>query len=49
VDQTTGKTIFERKGLRAIGEYAEGDEVAGRRDAIKKIVSDLVEGAQSQW
>jgi hypothetical protein len=49
VDQTTGKTIFERKGLRAEGEYAERDEAAGRRDAIKRIVNDMVEGAQSQW
>jgi hypothetical protein len=49
VDQTTGKTIFERKGLRAEGEYAERDEVSGRREAIKRIVNDLIEGAQSQW
>jgi hypothetical protein len=49
VDQTTGKTIFERKGLRAEGEYAERDEAGGRRDAIKRIVNDLIEGAQSQW
>jgi len=49
VDQSTGKTIFERKGLRAEGEYAEGDEVSGRRQAIKLIVNDMVEGAQSQW
>jgi hypothetical protein len=49
VDQTTGKTIFERKGLRAEGEYAERDEAGGRRDAIKHIVNDMVEGAQSQW
>jgi hypothetical protein len=49
VDQTTGKTIFERKGLRAEGEYAERDEQGGRRDAIKRIVNDMVEGAQSQW
>jgi len=49
VDQTTGKTIFERKGLRAEGEYAERDEARGRRNAIKKIVNDMVEGAQSQW
>jgi hypothetical protein len=48
-DQTTGKTIFERKGLKAIGEYAERDEAGGRRDAIRKIVNDMVEGAQSQW
>ncbi|MEO8622196.1 MAG: LPS assembly lipoprotein LptE, partial [bacterium] len=33
VDQTNGKTIWEKKGLRAEGEYAERDEVAGRRDA----------------
>ncbi|MEP6999667.1 MAG: LPS assembly lipoprotein LptE [bacterium] len=49
VDQTNGKTIWEKKGLRAEGEYAERDEVAGRRDAIKRIVNDIVEGAQSQW
>lgn len=49
IDQTTGKTIFERKGLRAEGEYAERDEAGGRRDAIKRIVNDLIEGAQSQW
>jgi hypothetical protein len=49
LDQTTGKTIFERKGLRAEGEYAEGDEASGRRQAIQRIVNDMVEGAQSQW
>ena len=49
VDQTTNKTLFERKGLRAEGEYGERDEAGGRRDAIKRIVNDMVEGAQSQW
>lgn len=49
VDQTTGKTLFERKGLRGSGEYAERDEAAGRREAIRRIVNDMVEGAQSQW
>ena len=49
VDQTTGKTIFERKGLRVEGEYAERDEASGRREAIKRVVNDMVEGAQSQW
>lgn len=49
VDQTTGKTIFERKALRTEGEYAERDEAAGRREAIRKLVNDIVEGAQSQW
>ncbi|MEP6619917.1 MAG: LPS assembly lipoprotein LptE [bacterium] len=49
VDQTSGKTLWEKKGLRAEGEYAERDEVSGRRDAIKRVVNDIVEGAQSQW
>ncbi|MEP6991541.1 MAG: LPS assembly lipoprotein LptE, partial [bacterium] len=49
VDLTSGKTLWERKGLRAEGEYAERDEAGGRRDAIKRIVNDIVEGAQSQW
>ena len=49
VDQTNGKTIWEKKGLRAEGEYGERDEPGGRRDAIKRIVNDIVEGAQSEW
>lgn len=49
VDQTTGKMLFERKGLRAEADYAERDEAGGRRDAIKRVVNDMVEGAQSQW
>ena len=49
VDQTTGKTLWQRKGLRAEGEYAEQAELEGRKQAITKIVNDIVEGAQSQW
>lgn len=49
LDQTTGKTLWEKKGLRAEGEYGERDEPNGRRDAIKRVVNDIVEGAQSQW
>ena len=49
IDQTSGKTLWEKKGLRAEGEYAERDEAGGRRDAIKRVVNDIVEGAQSQW
>jgi len=48
-DQTTGKTLWQRRGLRAEGEYAERAEPDGRKMAIEKIVSDIVEGAQSQW
>jgi hypothetical protein len=49
IDQTTGKTLWVRKGLRAEGEYAERSEAEGRKQAIEKIVNDIVEGAQSQW
>lgn len=49
LDQTTGKALWTRKGLRAEGEYAERAEAEGRRQAIDKIVNDIIEGAQSQW
>ena len=49
VDQTTGKTLYERSGLQAEGEYAERAEPAGRKQALERIVSDIIEGAQSQW
>jgi hypothetical protein len=49
VDQTTNRVIWEKKALSAEGEYAERDEAGGRRDALKRIVNDIVEGAQSQW
>ena len=49
VDQTTNKMIWEKRGLSAEGEYAERDEAGGRALALKRIVNDIVEGAQSQW
>jgi hypothetical protein len=49
VDQSNNKVLWERRGLRAEGEYAERAEADGRRSALQKIVSDVVEGAQSQW
>src|ERR687886_2762663 len=49
IDQSTGRALWERRGLRAEGEYAEREEAAGRRSALERIVSDIVEGAQSQW
>lgn len=49
VDQTTGRTLFERRGLQAEGEYPERGEEAARKEALQKIVSDIIEGAQSQW
>ena len=49
VDQVTGKTLWQRKGLLAEGQYEERGEATGRKQAIDRIVSDVIEGAQSQW
>ena len=49
VDQSNGRVLWQRRGLRAEGEYAERAEADGRRAALQKIVNDVVEGAQSQW
>jgi hypothetical protein len=49
VDQSTGRTLWAQKGLMRDGTYAERGEDQGRKDAIEKIVNDIVAGAQSQW
>jgi hypothetical protein len=49
VDLTTNRTIWEKKSLSAEGDYAERDEAGGRREALTRLVNDIVEGAQSQW
>jgi hypothetical protein len=49
VDQVTGKTLWTRGSMTADGEYAEGGEEQGRKQAIDRIVNDVIEGAQSQW
>jgi hypothetical protein len=49
VDQVNGKTLYQRKGLSADGQYEERGEEAGRKQAIDRIINDIVQGAQSQW
>jgi hypothetical protein len=49
VDQTTGRTLWERRSLTADANYSERGESAGRRDAIERLVNQVIEGAQSQW
>ncbi len=49
VDQVSGKTLWERQGLSQEGEYSERDDLAGRRQALERIVNDVIEGVQSQW
>jgi hypothetical protein len=41
--------LWQRKGMTAEGEYEEPNEINGRREALKKLVTDVIEGAQSQW
>lgn len=49
IDQISGKTLWQRKGLTAQGQYEERGEALGRQKAIERIVNDIVQGAQSQW
>lgn len=49
IDQASGRTLLDRKGLAAKGEYAERNEAAGRAQAIQELMNDIVEGVQSQW
>lgn len=49
VDQVTGKVLWTRTGMQADGEYSDRGEAQGRKQAIDRIVNDVIEGAQSQW
>ena len=49
VNQRTGKTLWQRQGLLAVGEYTPPQEAAGRKIALQKLENDVVDGAQSQW
>lgn len=49
VDQTTGKSLWTRKGYIVEGQYNEGEEATGRSLAVDKLVTAIVEGVQSQW
>lgn len=48
-EQSTGRVLWQRKGLVEAGDYPEGAETTGRALAVKKVVNDVIEGAQSQW
>ena len=49
MDQKQGKPLWERSGLMVEGEYDPGQEAQGRQRALDKLVTNIVEGAQSQW
>ena len=49
LDQSTGRILFKRAGISKEGQYAEGGEVTGRKDAVESLVNEMLEGMQSQW
>lgn len=48
-DQREGRMLWQRAGLTVDGEYDRTREADGRETALKKLVKDIVDGAQSQW
>lgn len=48
-DQKTSKAIWQRNGLIVEANYPPGQELEGRQRALEKLVTDIVDGAQSQW
>lgn len=49
VDQVTGAILWEQRGMLREGEYSEREAEEGMRQAVQRIVNDVVEGVQSQW
>lgn len=49
-DQREERMLWQRSNLQVDGEYEpSAGEQQGRRVALEKLVSDIVDGAQSQW
>jgi len=48
-DQKQGRTLWKQSGLSVSGEYQPPAETDGRRTALAKLQTQVVEGAQSQW
>ncbi len=49
LDQRQDKPLWQRSGLLLEGDYDPGQEAQGREKALDKLVTNIVEGAQSQW
>ncbi len=48
-DTRAGKPLWQQSGLTVDGEYNPPAEANGRKLAEDKLVTQVVEGAQSQW
>lgn len=49
LNQREDKILWRRDGLVLEGDYPTGREADGRRLALERLVTNIVEGAQSQW
>ena len=49
IDQRDQKTLWAGRGLTIVGEYTPPQEAEGKRIALQKLVTQIVDGAQSQW
>lgn len=49
IETATTRALLDKKGLTREGQYAEGGEVTGRKNAIESLLADIVDGVQSQW
>jgi len=49
INQKTGATLWSKTGMTVEGDYAQGQELQGRRKALERLADNIVEGAQSQW
>lgn len=49
VNQHDGTTVWKGQGLTVDGEYSPPSDKDGRKIALDKLVTQIVDGAQSQW
>ena len=49
VNQHDGTTVWKGQGLTVDGEYSPPADKDGRKIALDKLVTQIVDGAQSQW
>jgi len=48
-DQKQSRMLWQRSGMVVDGQYTPPQEQQGRKLALDKLVTDIVDGAQSQW
>ncbi len=49
VDQSNGRMLLTKKSLKGEADYNEGADAEGRKQAIAKLVQQIIDGVQSNW